>query len=391
MFKFSFNIKESISLIKNSFIPALFFAGGLLSFYGYVDISENAMLSLHYAFYILNFASFLILLYFNRRKPAFFILITLLSYILINYLKRTYGETYLTTPAFVNLCFFVPLNLAFFCFYPSKQLLIKENVYFLLGLFIQYAVAEKLSTANIALGYDFSSQTNNGLNDLSLLLFSALIVAAFIRASFNGYILSSALFFTIISIFFGFYYSSSPTALTLFFSSAALSLATAVGRNIHYTTYKDILTGLPSRNSYMVDAKKFPLKYSIGIICIDDYERLQRIFGHSGINALTCMITQRITETETEEPVYRYTEDEFVVIFKNEDKNTGYERLEKIRRAVASAEFILKGNSKPLKLTVSCSVSEKKRSDANSYEVLVRAHKAMQKTHQFSQNVTSKA
>ena len=132
MFKFSFNIKESISLIKNSFIPALFFAGGLLSFYGYVDISENAMLSLHYAFYILNFASFLILLYFNRRKPAFFILITLLSYILINYLKRTYGETYLTTPAFVNLCFFVPLNLAFFCFYPSKQLLIKENVYFLL-------------------------------------------------------------------------------------------------------------------------------------------------------------------------------------------------------------------------------------------------------------------
>ncbi len=391
MFKFSFNIKQSILLIKNSFIPALFFAGSLLAFYGYVDLSENTMLSLHYAFYALNFVSFLILLYFNRRKPVFFILLLLLSYILINYIKRTYGETYQTTPAFANLCFFIPLNLGFFCFYPPKQLMKKENVYFLLGLFIQYAVAEKISAAGIALKYNFFTQTTDNLNDLSLLLFLALIAATFIQTSFNGYILSSALFFAVMGIFFGFYYSSSATALTLFFSSAALSLTIAVIRNIHYTTYKDILTGLPSRNSYIIDAKKFPLKYSIGIICIDDYARLRRIFGLSSANALTRMITQRIMETETEEPVYHYSEDEFVIIFKNEDKNTGYERLEKIRRAVASAEFIIKGNTKPLKLTVSCSVSEKKRSDANSYEVLVRAHKAMQKTHQFSQNVTSKA
>ena len=46
---------------------------------------------------------------------------------------------------------------------------------------------------------------------------------------------------------------------------------------------------------------------------------------------------------------------------------------------------------KPIKLTVSCAVSEKKRSDANSVEVLVRAHKALQKTYKFTQNVTSKA
>ncbi len=391
MFKFSFNIKQGISLIKNTFIPALFFACGLLTFYGYVELSENTMLSLHYAFYILNFISFLILLYFNRRKPTFFILTVLLAYILINYIKRTSGEDYFATSSFTNLCFFVPLNLAFFYFYPPKRLLIKENVYLLLALFIQYTIAEQLSQNNISLGYSFSSLSQNGLSSLCLGLFFMLLLSTFIQTSLNGYILSTALFFASVNIFFGFYYSATPTALTIFFCITALTLITAIIQDIYYTTYKDILTGLPSRNAYMLDTKGFPLKYSIGIICIDDYDRLKRIFGHSGINALTRMITQKITETETNEPIYRYSEDEFVVVFKNEDKNTGYERLEKIRRAIASSEFILKSNNKPLKLTVSCSVSEKKRSDANSYEVLVRAHKAMQKTHQFSQNVTSKA
>lgn len=103
------------------------------------------------------------------------------------------------------------------------------------------------------------------------------------------------------------------------------------------------------------------------------------------------MIASRITETEFENQVYRYTPDEFVIIFKKEDKNEGFDRLEKIRRAVASAEFMLGRRKKPIKLTVSCAVSEKKRSDANSVEVLVRAHKALQKTYKFTQNVTSKA
>ena len=46
---------------------------------------------------------------------------------------------------------------------------------------------------------------------------------------------------------------------------------------------------------------------------------------------------------------------------------------------------------KGLKLTVSCCVSEKKRSDDNSIEVLIRTRKALQKAYQFTQNVTSKA
>ena len=103
------------------------------------------------------------------------------------------------------------------------------------------------------------------------------------------------------------------------------------------------------------------------------------------------MIAGRITEEEGEENVYRYNEDEFVIVFRNEDKNESFEHLEKIRRSIASAEFVLNNRKKAVKLTVSTCVSEKKRSDANSIEVLFRAHKTLQKANEFSHNISSKA
>lgn len=391
MFKLSVNFDKIAPLIKNTFLPALIFAVAVIGFYAYNPLAESSMLTLHSLFYVLCFVTFLILLYFNTRKPVFFILIMVLSYILINCFKRRYGDHYQTSAEYLNLCFFAPLNLIIFYFLPDQRLLKKDNVWLLLSVFAQFAIAEKLSAAGLAPVWNLGTTASSGLNTLSLILFSGMLISFFIRSSATGSIGSTAMFFAAFEIFLGFYYSLLPSALTVFFSAAALTLILTVIQDLYYSTYKDVLTGLSSRDAYMINAKSFPLKYSVGIVCIDDYEHLGKVFGQMGINALTKMIASRITETEFENPVYRYSADEFVIIFKNEDKNESFDRLEKIRRAVASAEFMLRRRKKPVKLTVSCSVSEKKRSDANSIEVLVRARKAMQKTYKFTQNVTTKA
>ena len=218
-----------------------------------------------------------------------------------------------------------------------------------------------------------------------------MIIAFFVRSSLSGSIVDTALFFAGFEIFLGFYYAFLPSAITIFFSAAMLTILIAIITDIYHTTYTDVLTGLSSRKAFVINAPKFPLKYSVGIVCIDDYDKLGQVFGRSGQNALTKMIANRITETEFENQVYRYTSDEFVIIFKKEDKNEGFDRLEKIRRAIASAEFMLGRRKKPLKLTVSCAVSEKKRSDANAIEVLLRADKSLQKSYRFAQNITTKA
>ena len=76
-------------------------------------------------------------------------------------------------------------------------------------------------------------------------------------------------------------------------------------------------------------------------------------------------------------------------VLKNQKE--AFDRVETIRRAIASSSFGIRGINKPLKLTVSGAVTEQKRSDGSAIEVLLRADKALQKSYRFAQNITTKA
>ena len=52
-------------LLQNMFLPALLAMGAIIWFYAHDGISPAARMTLHHLFYLLSFASFLILLYFN--------------------------------------------------------------------------------------------------------------------------------------------------------------------------------------------------------------------------------------------------------------------------------------------------------------------------------------
>lgn len=387
----SLNMEQILPLIKNVFIPSALFGIALLCFFAYGQIAPASLTTLHCAFYIISFSSFMVLLYYNQSKPVFYILTFVLSYILINHLKNTLGADYATSSYYINLCFFIPLNLAIFYFIPNHRLLTRLNVYLLLGLFLQFSIGEFLGSSGFKINLNLLSGHLADISILSFVLFVVTLSLFFMKSAQKGYILDYALMFAGLNILMALLYSHSPTALTIFYSNAALTLLVAIIQDIYHNTYKDILTGLASRYAYMLNSEHFPLKYSIGLISIDDYEKLLKVFGRGDRDTLVRMIVSKISEEEGEENIYRYNEDEFVIIFKNEDKNECFEHLEKIRRNIAAAEFILNHRKKSVKITVSTCASEKKRSDANSVEVLFRARKTLQKANEFSHNISSKA
>ncbi len=382
--------KQTVSLCKNIFLPALFFGIAALVFYGNDEFGRNALLFLHIGFYGCSFLSLFILLYFNQSKPAFYLITLLLSYILINSLKIKYGADIESMPHAHNLFVFLPFNLLLFSFLPERRLLSGRNLILFLFLLADYAIAERI-LSGISIDYNFETGVSSLPGDMSLLLFLCLLAASCAKAVQSGSILDSALFFSNLNIFAATYYFASPTALALFYAVSGIIMLIAVIYHIYDHTYRDALTGLMSRKAYVIQSANFPLKYSIGIISVDDYDKLAYMFGRRQRNALVKMIAQKLRNAEPDENIYRYSEEEFVIIFKNEIKKGAYQRMENLRRIIASASFCLPGRSKIVKLTVSGSVSEKKRSDANSVEVLVRAHKVLQKALSFSHNITSQA
>ncbi len=389
--RFYARFEKILPLIGNGIIPATIFAVALLSFYVCGAFSAAAAQTLHTVFFLVCIGSLLVLLYFNRSKPAFFLLAACLSYVLINFLKNKYGTDYLSAAAYQNLCFFLPLNLLLFYFIPERRLLKKINVYLLIAIFLQYALAEQLSNRGYALNFYMQNPLVFDMTFSGFAFFCLTFFIFLFRASLSGNITDYAALFASLSLFFGFACSSSASALTVFFAATAVILCVSLSLSLYNETYRDSLTGLAGRNSYIIHAKDFPLKYCLGIVSIDDFDKLGINFGRRAQNILTKLIAGQITELEAPETVYRYGNDEFVIIFKNLDKNESFERLEDIRRAIASAQFKFNPRRRPLKLTVSACVAEKKRSDANSFEVLVRARKTLEKTRSFSHNVTSKA
>lgn len=390
MLTFFKNFKLIVPQIKNSLLPALIFACALLSYFIYGEISLLARNNLHYLFWLCCLSCIAVLIFFNRRKPLFFTLTSVLSYMLINWLKRRYSLDYMSTESYINLCFFAPLNLCLFYFLPQQKLFSKGTFGLLLLIFSEIALGEYLT--NKGLFITFNSQVDGiNLNSLSVLLFLSFLTAAFFKCSLSGYIEDTALFFSALNIFAGFYYSASSTALSLFFAAAALTSVLGLIKNIRYAFERDFLTGLSSRHAYLKESAKFPLKYSLAIICLDNYAHIYKAFGHTKSQNLIKMLANRLTELEPDNPLYRYSTDEFLLIFKNDNLKQSFEKLDKIRREIAASEFMFSPKQKGIKLTISGCVSEKKRSDSNSTEVLLRARKTLQKTYEFTQNLVSKA
>lgn len=390
MLTFFKNFKLIVPQIQNSLLPAFIFACALLGYFIYGEISPLSRHNLHLIFWISSISSIAVLSCFNRRKPLFFILIIMLSYIIINWLKRHYSLDYLSTTDYINLCFFAPVNLFIFCFLHDHKLYQKQNFLLLAFVFAQLTLGEYFNKQNIVISFNSDADGIN-LNSLSVLLFLTFIVASFIKCNLSGHIEDTALFFSGLNIFAGFYYSASSTALCIFFSAAAITLLTGIIKNIRYALKYDYLTGLASRRAYLKESAKFPMKYSLAIICLDNYENIYKIFGQFKTNKLIQMLANRLSEMEPENPLYRYSADEFILIFKNDNLKQSYEKLEAIRKEIASSEFMFNRQKKGLKITISGCVSEKKRSDSNATEVLVRARKALQKAYQFTQNLISKA
>lgn len=375
----------------NSWIPASILLIAVCFFVLFDPLSDSIQNVLHWSFYVINVLSVILLLKFNRNRPLFFIMVMTIAYITINYLKFAHGIIYYLTPAYCNLVFLSVTGLLFFYFLPNRPMFSMDTVNFLLIIFAALSLGESLSTSQIKI--DFSPYVNFGcgLQIFGLSLFWIAFSVMLLYASIKNDLLEVSMTYASISLMAGFYFSDQPATLTLFYTTAAFILFEGTAQQIFYTIRKDTATGLGNGNAFVAAAKKLPLKYGLGIICIDDYKHLTQAFRKSSINDIVLMISKKIVELEPEAMIFRCTPDEFVIVFPQAEKGTSFARLDTIRRKIAASEFILNKVKRPIKVTVSCSIAEKKRSDANVSDVFIRAHRVLQKTYKFTQNITSQA
>jgi len=389
--KIGFEPEKIFLFSKNSILPLGIMGCFLVYFFCISDFSEGLYQSTHTLFLVITILTCILSIVFRIPCTAMSSVIVYVSYIVINGMRYSYGEDYMFSAGYnIWTMLLFPNLLIGYLFFQKKQRY-KYWSLFLIFLFLETAIIEKIQNQTINADSYYFYKHIGMLNYPTLYLASVCLIILMIRQIIKGQILNAATLFSSISVLLGVYYSENLFAFTLFFlASATINCVTTISY-AQYTTYKDEDFGIPNLKSFFRDSiKKYPLKYSIALIYIDDYSRLVKRFGESKTIVLKKMFINRIHKANPKVLIYNYKPDALILAFMNANATDSFEVADNIRRILAKSIFIFNENNH-LQLTTSQCVSEFKRSDANALAVLGRAEESLQKACKFTRNITIKA
>lgn len=363
----------------------------LIYFFSVSEFSEENYQTIHASFIGCIFLTMIVMGSLRILSSVMLASVIYISYLMINNLRYTYGEDYIFSSGYnIWSALILPnLSLAYFIFRKQKNY--KYWSFFYIFLFLQTALIEKLQNHSIDADsyyfYKHIGMFNYPALSISLICLAILLIYYIGK----GKILGAATLFTSIAVFMGIYYSDNILAFSLFFLTASLILLVSSVYYVFYIRSRDEELDIENYRGYYRDAEnKYPLKYSISLMYIDEYERLMKRFGPRKMQQLKKMFLERIKGVNTEVLIYNYKPDALILAFTNMNASESFEKAENIRRSIAKSIFVFNENNN-LQLTVSQCISEKKRSDADAEAVLVRAEENLQKACKFTRNITIKA
>lgn len=140
-------------------------------------------------------------------------------------------------------------------------------------------------------------------------------------------------------------------------------------QEVQAKSFQDALTKLANRASFdeffakelvRFHHKQFDL--AITVIDLDDFKRINDTFGHTAGDKTLQVIAETLTKVMGKDVfISRYGGEEFVLIFKDVDKITVMNRLNMLRKKVASLPFTFKGTR--VSITLSIGVTLVQRDD----------------------------
>ena len=360
------------SYVQTSYVPALILLSALFlgSFYQTFEPSQNN--ALHICFYVLTIMNVFFLFWFKNTRNLLFVLLIFFLYFIFNSLRDSYADI---NNLYLWLSFIVPINI-FIIFrlpqYSTRCFLI------LIAFLAEGALIENIHTL----------YTSPYFNLCAIIAWSIVLLYTLISISIIPSTHNTALFFASILIWLSFLNVNNTSLFILYLFAAECVIFSTTLYQKFYTFYYDEVTGVYSFNTFKAhDTKKFPPKYTIAFFYIDNYIKLLKVFGQIQTNKLVQMILKRISPLVPQTFIYRLKDNEFCFVFFDNDIKQTYDIIEDMRRLIAGTEFVL-SKKKIIKLTITPVVSEKRRSDADVFAVLMRMYENFHQKYRFTQNMT---
>ena len=234
----------------------------------------------------------------------------------------------------------------------------------------------------------------------ALLAFIGAIVLATMRFMVRPTVIQSSIAWTVLAAFLAL--NSSYPASTVYLATGGLVLVVSLIETSHRMAFSDELTGLPSRRALTDALMRLPELYTIAMVDIDHFKKLNDEHGHAAGDQVLRMIGSTLTRTEGGGRPFRYGGEEFAVLFAGKTADEALPYLEDLRETIEASGFTVRGRDRPkvrpdkpvrsagrqktLAITVSMGVAEPEQPGADPEEVIRAADQALYRAKRAGRN-----
>ena len=359
--------------------------------------------------YVFALAGLVLSLVFNNSREFNLFLLLAISYLALqNFVWHPHAAPVQSKLLLTAITILLPLNFALsdllrergiFSNHGIIRLLILGLQISLVVLFLQLRIEPVNDLLNTRfLGTAFPQQLN--LPDLAALVIFITAIWFAIRCFTRTSCLQNSTLFGFIAIIIALHHIDNQSASTLWFIVAEGIILFGILLNTYNLAYVDELTGLHSRRVLKQHMNMLDKRYSIAMLDIDFFKRINDSLGHDIRDQVLRMIAGRIRQTPGAR-VYRYGGEEFALVFPGKDEDESMVLLESLRARIEEHPFQVRARLRPrrkpefprqrsrkksLTLSVSIGLASKKPHFSDAYDVLKAADRALYRAKRAGRN-----
>jgi diguanylate cyclase (GGDEF)-like protein len=226
---------------------------------------------------------------------------------------------------------------------------------------------------------------------VALIAFVVAIAATALRFVVRRTVIQASLAWALLAALLGLH--GTGPASTVYLATGGLVLIVSLIETSHRMAFSDELTGLPSRRALTDALMRLPEVYTIAMIDIDHFKKLNDEYGHAAGDQVLRMIGSTLTRTEGGGRPFRYGGEEFAVLFPGKSAEDALPYLEDLREAIEASSFTLRGRDRPkvrpekpvrsnggrrrIEITVSIGVAEPDETSVEPDDVIRAADQAL--------------
>ncbi|MFO8024247.1 diguanylate cyclase [Thiohalophilus sp.] len=160
--------------------------------------------------------------------------------------------------------------------------------------------------------------------------------------------LQGALFIVFITLVLALHQFDTPVLSRLYLLLSGLLILLALLFSIRQLAYYDELTRLPSRRSLRQALLSQGSRYSLAMVDVDHFKKLNDTHGHDVGDQVLRMLAVHLNRVKGSK-AFRYGGEEFTLIFAGKLADEAQTLLEQLRETIASSPFKVRHKSRPAK------------------------------------------